>query len=270
MNNNKNWHIASVSFGKDSVAMLLMLLERKAKGDTEYPLDEVVFYDTGMEFGAIYRVRDQIKKILDKHGIQFTVLTPERPFMYDMLERPVHSKQKGDHYGYGWCGGLCRWGTRNKLDALDRYAKNKEAVVYIGIAKDEPQRLTRLESYKKAPLAEWDVVEQEALEYCWANGIHWDENGIDLYTILDRVSCWCCCNKNQKELKNIYDKLPEYWNRLLELQNRLERPMKKFRTDPRFGNLGDIRNLDKYWESQKEIKPEYKQMSIFDYIQEAS
>lgn len=42
------WHIASVSWGKDSLAMLLMLI---AKG---YPLNEVVFYDTGMEFEAIY------------------------------------------------------------------------------------------------------------------------------------------------------------------------------------------------------------------------
>ena len=42
------WHIASVSWGKDSLAMLLTLI---AKG---YPLNEVVFYDTGMEFEAIY------------------------------------------------------------------------------------------------------------------------------------------------------------------------------------------------------------------------
>lgn len=236
-------YIASVSFGKDSVAMLLMLIE---KG---YPLTEVMFYDTGMEFNAIYTVKGQVEKILEKHTIPLTVLKPERPFMYDMLEKPVHSKQKGDHLGYGWCGGLCRWGTRDKLNALDKYAKEKDAVVYIGIAADEPQRLTRMEDYKRAPLAEWGIIEQQALEYCWNNDIHWWENGIDLYNILDRVSCWCCCNKNQKELKNIYTYLPEYWEKLLTLQNQLTRPMKRFRTHPKYGNLGDIRNLDKYWRS---------------------
>ena len=41
-------HIASVSFGKDSLAMLLMLIERNE------PLDEVVFYDTGMELDENY------------------------------------------------------------------------------------------------------------------------------------------------------------------------------------------------------------------------
>ena len=42
----------------------------------------------------------------------------------------------------------------------------RNATVYIGIATDEPKRLTRMEAYKRAPLAEWDVVEQEALKYC--------------------------------------------------------------------------------------------------------
>ena len=72
-------YIASVSFGKDSVAMLLMLIEKGC------PLDEVVYYDTGVEFNAIYHVRDQILPILEAHGIKYVELKPERPFMYDML-----------------------------------------------------------------------------------------------------------------------------------------------------------------------------------------
>lgn len=49
-------YIASISFGKDSLAMLLILLE---KG---YKVDEVIFYNTGMEFQAIYNIRDELKK----------------------------------------------------------------------------------------------------------------------------------------------------------------------------------------------------------------
>ncbi len=227
--------------------MVLMLIEK------DYPLDEVVFYDTGVEFNAIYRVRDQILPLLEEKGIKFTTLKPERPFMYDMLEKPVSSKQKGDHKGYGWCGGLCRWGTRDKLDALDKYAKDKNAVVYIGIAADEPQRLKRMESYKTAPLAKWNVKEADALKYCRERGIKWtedDQSTVDLYDILDRVSCWCCCNKNKKELRQIYLNLPEYWDKLIDLQNKIDRPMKRLRTDPEFGNLGDIRNLGAYWAAE--------------------
>lgn len=50
-------YIASCSFGKDSLAMVLMLIERGL------PLDEVVFYDTGMEFQAIYDLRDDMLPI---------------------------------------------------------------------------------------------------------------------------------------------------------------------------------------------------------------
>ena len=49
-----------------------------------------------------------------------------------------------------------------------------------------------------------------------------------LYDILDRVSCWCCCNKNLKELKNMYRFLPDYWQKLKYLQFCQERPMKGF------------------------------------------
>lgn len=50
-------YIASCSFGKDSLAMVLLLIEK------EYPLDEVIFYDTEMEFQAIYNDRDKLSKI---------------------------------------------------------------------------------------------------------------------------------------------------------------------------------------------------------------
>ena len=56
-------------------------------------------------------------------GITFTELHPTRPFLYDMLERPVSSNQKGEHKGYGWCGGVCRWGTADKIAAIDKYTQ---------------------------------------------------------------------------------------------------------------------------------------------------
>lgn len=61
-------YIASCSFGKDSLAMVLMLIERGL------PLDEVVFYDTGMEFQAIYDLRDDMLPIFQQHGIKYTTL----------------------------------------------------------------------------------------------------------------------------------------------------------------------------------------------------
>ena len=57
-------------------------------------------------------------------------------------------------------------------------------------------------------------------------GYFWEENGFRLYDILDRVSCWCCANKNLKELRNIYTHLPDYWDRLKDIQSKTNRPMK--------------------------------------------
>ena len=128
-------HIASVSFGKDSLAMLLLILE------TRQPLDEVVFFDTGMEFQAIYDIRDKVKPILEKNGVIYTELVPPRPFLYDMLECP-HTRRKDGitTYGYGWCGGACRWGTGIKKRVINKHTAG--AHVYVGIAADERKRKT--------------------------------------------------------------------------------------------------------------------------------
>ena len=210
-------HIASVSFGKDSLAMLLRLIEEGK------PLDEVVFYDTGMEFEAIYTIRDKIKPLLASKNIKFTELKPKCEFCYKMFDKVVNAGKPNEHKGYSWCGGRCRWGTTDKLHALEKYSKN--CVEYVGIAIDEPKRLAKKrKGFKIYPLAEWGMTEQDCLQYCYAKGYDWNENGVSLYSILSRVSCWCCANKNLKELANYYYYLPKYWCKLKELQARTDRP----------------------------------------------
>jgi len=215
-------HIASVSFGKDSLCMLFLLL---VKG---YPLDEVVFYDTGMEFQAIYNTRDAILPLLAEKGIKYTELKPKYDFCWKMFDKLVKNRDgSGFHCGYSWCGGTCRWGTADKLAALDEYSESQNAIVYIGIAADETMRIQKeREPYKRLPLVEWHMTEKECLELCYKRGFTWLEGDYRLYDLLDRVSCWCCANKNLKELRNIYWYLPAYFNRLKELQGRTDRPMK--------------------------------------------
>lgn len=94
---------------------------------------------------------------------------------------------------------------------------------------DEPKRFDKAKSEGKIlPLVEWGITEKDCLDYCYEQGYDWIVDGIDLYSILDRVSCWCCANKNLKELRNIYQYLPNYWDKLKYLQNNLERPMKGY------------------------------------------
>lgn len=258
--------------------MLLRLLEEK------WPLDEVVFYDTGMEFNAIYKIRDQVKSMLGDYGIKFTELKPDYDFKYRMFEEPILRKEehrcecckhctKTDNgykcsnidslhlnkvwpselsqlkknvmpwhggcrrieprqyskFGYSWCGGFCRWGTKDKINTVSNYCKG--TIQYVGIAADEEHRFEKEKREGKLlPLVHWGMTEDKCLTYCYDHGFDWVEDGgageVSLYYVLDRVSCWCCCNKNLKELKNIYLYMPEYWDRLRDLQAKTERPMK--------------------------------------------
>ncbi|HJA29471.1 MAG TPA: phosphoadenosine phosphosulfate reductase family protein [Candidatus Olsenella pullicola] len=218
------WLIASVSWGKDSTAMLHLLIE------SGHAPDEVVFYDTGAEFDAIYAERDKMLPILAEHGVKYTELHPREPFFYSMLARPVRSRATGKvhKHGYGWCGGPCRWGTTEKTRALDRYAKSRGAIVCVGIAADETRRIERERAeWKRLPLVEAGMTEADCLELCYERGHTWEECGVRLYDVLDRVSCWCCRNKNLKELEAMREHLPDYYERLVALEHAIGEPMKR-------------------------------------------
>lgn len=128
--------------------MLLRLVEEN------WPLDYVVFYNTGMEFDCIYNIRDKVKPMLQERGISYVELNPKRPFLYSMLEKKVCSKQKGVHLGYGWCGGLCRWGTSEKLQSIREFKRSLNDLVidYVGIAADEQGRFEKASQDGKVKL----------------------------------------------------------------------------------------------------------------------
>ncbi len=218
-------YIASVSFGKDSLAMLLNLI------DKGYKLDEVVFYDTGMEFQAIYDIRDEVKIILETINIKYTELKPEIHFTEKMLNIIVHKRDGTIQKGYGLCGGKCRWGTTEKNITISKYLKQQygeDYKEYIGIASDETKRIEQERTmHKLLPLVDWKMTEKDCLNYCYDKGLYWEENGIRLYDILDRVSCWCCGNKNKTELENMRIYLPEYYLKRIELLKQIKKNNKK-------------------------------------------
>lgn len=64
MHNEKKYYIASCSCDKDSIAMVSRLIEENK------PLDEIVFYDTGMEFQAIYDNWKRLRKYIELKDIR--------------------------------------------------------------------------------------------------------------------------------------------------------------------------------------------------------
>lgn len=71
------------------------------------------------------------------------------------------------------------------------------------------------------------MTEKECLDYCYKKGFKWLEDGKMLYEILDRVSCWCCANKNKKELDNMRIYLPQYYLRNIDLLKQIKEKNKK-------------------------------------------
>jgi 3'-phosphoadenosine 5'-phosphosulfate sulfotransferase (PAPS reductase)/FAD synthetase len=212
-------HIVSFSGGKDSTAMLLMMLEKKM------PVDEIVFCDTGMEFPELYEHMDEVEKYIQR---PITKLKDKRTFEYLMLEKKINARNGEEKKGHGWCGRQSRWGTTLlKTNILNRYLKKYEDYVeYIGIAFDEPARIKE----KKYPLYDWKITEKQALQYCYDKGFYWG----GLYEHFDRLSCWCCQNKNLKELKIIYQHYPGLWQKLKDWQELIKI---RFRDDYTFPEL---------------------------------
>lgn len=210
--------------------MLLKLLEMN------YPLDEVVYFDIGIEFDSIRNNAEKMKSLLDDKGIEFTILEPREPFIYCMTEKPVKKRNGELQCGYKWCGGCARWGTSLKLEAIKENNKkygDELIVEYVGVAADERQRINRERNGNRVkiyPLVEWEMAEIDCLEYCYYKGWHWNENGYELYDLLDRVSCKYCKNKNLKELRNIYHFMPDVWQELKELQDKVQMPYKGNKT----------------------------------------
>lgn len=220
----KQKHIVQFSGGKDSTAMLNIMLKKNM------PIDEVVFFDTGWEFDSVYENIKRHQEMLQELGIRFTILKPKHSFDYLAFEKEVHKRNGTIQKGYSWCGGLCRWGTTEKIRTLENYCKGQ--IEYVGLAFDEQKRISKTrKGIKKFPLNDWKMIEADALNYCYEIGCEYIEEGYRLYDLLDRASCYCCGNKNLKELRNIYSCLPCYWDKLKEKQALTDRLYKKIGID---------------------------------------
>lgn len=215
----KRLYVASVSWGKDSTRMLELILQ------TNRVLDLVIFVNTGYEFDSVYAVRDKALEKLREHNVTYVEIDMKHAFEHYMFFHNIQAKDGSIKVGYKWCGGVCRWGTALKLKTLHHYYTTTlweyDITEYIGIAADEWHRVDRkalMSQKKRYPLVEEGLTEYMCLMDCYQMGYTWEEDGIRLYDILDRLSCWCCKNKNLKELKNMYYLLPKYWKRLERLQ----------------------------------------------------
>lgn len=251
------YHVVSLSGGKDSTCLLLLMIERGM------PIDAVISADTGMEFPEMY---EHLAK-LDEHlyrerGLHITTLRHPQGFEYLMFDAPQQQERAIERriangqplVGYGWPAMQVRWCTGQlKTHLIDKEAnrlKQKHQVRhYIGIAADEAHRCKDL-CY---PLVDWGITESEALQICYDRGFRFG----GLYQIYRRASCWCCPLQRIGELRKLRQHHPELWERLRELD---ARAIEQFKGSP----LGCFKDGWSVEELEQRFYAEDMQFSLFD------
>jgi 3'-phosphoadenosine 5'-phosphosulfate sulfotransferase (PAPS reductase)/FAD synthetase len=217
-------NIVSFSGGKDSTAMLLMMIE---KGIT---VDRVICVDTTKEFPQMYEHIKKVQAMIEPLKIEIVKID----FDYFFGE---HVTKKGEK-GYGWPFFRVRWCTGLKVRAIlaklsgnpynprvegRKYKLDSSVMSNIGIAFDEKERAKKDKNIKY-PLINWEITEKQALEYCYSKGLYWG----GLYEKFHRVSCWCCPMSRIGELRVLYNNFPELWEELEEMD---KKSCRKFRGD---------------------------------------
>lgn len=230
--------IASCSFGKDSMAAVLLAKEH---GD---PLDEAVYCEVMFDqdiSGEVPEHRDFIYSTaipaLERMGVKVVVLRSEQTYVGLFTGRVTRGQRKGMVRSFPLCG-KCAVQRDCKVRPIEHYKKTLPpgTVQYVGIAKDEQDRLLRLDGAQKVSLLEkYNFTERDAKKLCQQAGLL-----SPVYEFTDRGGCWFCPNAKERELRHLYDHHPDLWGRMLELQAIPGKATEKFNRTQTFADIDEL------------------------------
>ncbi len=210
-------YIASCSFGKDSIATIIL-----AKLHNE-PLDKVLYvecmFDNKRNISAEYPehvywiYKFAIPTLKKEFGIIVDVVRTENDYMkffnHILTNR---SKYEGRKQGF-LLGKKCKMNSNGKIKEIKKYKKQFENVIdYVGIAVDEPIRLARLKKNQISLLAKYGYSEKMAYELCKSYNLL-----SPIYSLVFRAGCWFCPNARLNQLNHIYINHRDLWNELVVL-----------------------------------------------------
>lgn len=215
-------NIFSLSFGKDSMANLLLALEQGV------PVDKVMFCDV--------RFSDEIsgehplmsswipsaeKRLYDLFGITVDHVYAGISFRDQFFKVKSRGNHVGDIYGFpfvvgAWCN------SKLKINAINRYLRSFASYTqFVGIAFDESLRWSRLVRKEtntckyRSLLYEQCLTENDALSICDKYGLLspiYSKDG------LFRGGCWFCPKQSLFSLYCLWRDYPSYYNELLLME----------------------------------------------------
>lgn len=227
-------HIASCSFGKDSLATILLALEH---GE---PLDEAVYCEVMFNktiSGEVPEHRDFIYNTalprLEQMGVPIRVLRSDKTYVDLFTGQVTRGPKKGKLRSFPICG-KCYVQRDCKIRPIRQYQKTlqPDTVHYIGIARDEQERLLRLTGPQVSLLEKYLYTEDDAKQLCRKAGLL-----SPVYEFTNRGGCWFCPNAKKKELRHLYDHHPDLWARMLELQALPGKVSEKFNRAETFSDI---------------------------------
>ena len=238
-------HIASCSFGKDSLATLLLAMEH---GE---PLDEAVYCEVMFDetiSGEVPEHRDFIYNTaiprLEEMGVWVKVLRSEKTYVDLFTGKVTRGPKKGMLRSFPICG-KCAVQRDCKIRPIQQYQKSlpTDAVQYIGIAQDEQEHLLRLTGQQVSLLEKYHFTEEDAKRLCRKAGLL-----SPVYAFTDWGGCWFCPNAKARKLRHLYDHHPDLWARMLELQALPGKVSEKFNRTERFSDIdARFRAEDAQW-----------------------
>lgn len=214
MTSQKKNYVAKISGGKDSVAMLLYILEKRL------PLDYMVYVDNEVQFPA---ARHTVEKLRLRTGVP--LITACAQFSYWFCHHILTRGPRKGTQGYGWPCRCHRWCTRLNIQASNNSIP-VGSCVYIGINADESKR-TRDPEYGRTflyPLIDAGIGAKGALNYAYASGYNFQGH----YRLFSRMSCYLCPLQPIGSLRTLYHNYP---NLVAEMRKYDQYSAKPFRPD---------------------------------------
>ena len=215
-------YIASCSFGKDSIATILLAMEH---GE---PLDHIVSVEimfdnargiSGEDPEHIKWVKEfAMPRLKELTGIDTDLIRNEKDdYMTEFFRkkgtRTKHPERIGKYQGF-LLGGICTIARDAKMKPLRRYFKqfSNNYTCYVGIAADEPERLARLKGNSCSLLAKYGYTEKMAFDLCARYDLL-----SPIYVNSSRGGCWFCPNNKISSFCQLRAHHPQLWNELRKL-----------------------------------------------------
>ena len=166
-------YIASCSFGKDSLATIILA---RLHGE---PLDEILYVEVMFDEGISAEIPEHREFIferaipkLENWGYKVSIIRGEKTYLDCFRHICIKGKSIGKKKGFPMVG-ACDVDRECKLRPIREFMKSQpsDTVQYIGIAADEKKRLERLRDGKISLLAKYGCTEAEAADLCRDYGL---------------------------------------------------------------------------------------------------